>query len=181
MEVSTLQNTNEVEWYRIRAKNARDIAARAQAKLDQIRGMIPMGQPVLVGHHSESRHRRDLRRINLLQNVVFEKSEEAARLERRASRAEQLHEVKDSIQNLENVRIGDEVLACFTNSFKIYQFYGVVVGQTKNEWKVKASSAIYANDPPGRIFAIPTRVSRKYSKNNRIIQAKSNSPEPTPA
>ena len=26
--------------------------------------MIPLGQPILVGHHSEKRHRRDLKRLD---------------------------------------------------------------------------------------------------------------------
>lgn len=37
-----------------------------QARLDQARQIsqaIPFGQPILVGHHSEGRHRRDLKRI----------------------------------------------------------------------------------------------------------------------
>lgn len=39
---------------------------RGNAKLgaaDQLAGMIPMGQPILVGHHSEGRARRDQARI----------------------------------------------------------------------------------------------------------------------
>ncbi len=39
----------------------------AAARLDQahrIADMIPLGQPILVGHHSERRHRRDLDRID---------------------------------------------------------------------------------------------------------------------
>lgn len=31
---------------------------------DKIASYIPMGQPILVGHHSERRHRKDLERIN---------------------------------------------------------------------------------------------------------------------
>lgn len=39
-------------------------ADAAREGVDRIAGMIPMGQPVLVGHHSERRHRRDLDRID---------------------------------------------------------------------------------------------------------------------
>lgn len=41
--------------------------AEAKAANDTARGIldhIPMGQPVLVGHHSERRHRRDLERVD---------------------------------------------------------------------------------------------------------------------
>ena len=35
----------------------------ARAGADSIANMIPMGQPILVGHHSERRHRKDIARI----------------------------------------------------------------------------------------------------------------------
>lgn len=35
----------------------------AQARVHAIADGIPFGQPILVGHHSEGRHRRDIRRI----------------------------------------------------------------------------------------------------------------------
>ena len=38
--------------------NGRHFAARERLE------MIPLGQPILVGHHSEKRHRRDLKRID---------------------------------------------------------------------------------------------------------------------
>jgi len=38
-------------------------AAAALGRADGIAEQIPLGQPVLVGHHSEGRHRRDLERI----------------------------------------------------------------------------------------------------------------------
>lgn len=47
------------EWSQANEKRAdeRDAAA------SRIAGGIPFGQPILVGHHSEQRHRRDLARI----------------------------------------------------------------------------------------------------------------------
>lgn len=42
------------------------LAAEGKARLaaaDSIASVIPMGQPILVGHHSERRHRKDLERI----------------------------------------------------------------------------------------------------------------------
>jgi hypothetical protein len=39
-------------------------AARASGTADRIAGMIPLGQPILVGHHSEGRARRDQERIH---------------------------------------------------------------------------------------------------------------------
>ena len=39
-------------------------ASRASGAADRIAGMIPLGQPILVGHHSEGRARRDQERIH---------------------------------------------------------------------------------------------------------------------
>ena len=39
-------------------------AEQSQAQADQLSLAIPMGQPILVGHHSEKRHRRDIEKIN---------------------------------------------------------------------------------------------------------------------
>lgn len=46
--------------------------------------MIPMGQPILVGHHSEKRHRRDIARTQAQLSSGFTARKEAADLERRA-------------------------------------------------------------------------------------------------
>ena len=45
---------------------ASSLRAAAEAQLERAHGLgehIPMGQPILVGHHSEKRHRRDIARI----------------------------------------------------------------------------------------------------------------------
>lgn len=44
------------------AKNEKDADAAAQVAATIAKG-IPLGQPILVGHHSERRHRRDLAKI----------------------------------------------------------------------------------------------------------------------
>lgn len=47
-----------------RAERLAGEATSASAAAHRIMDMIPSGQPVLVGHHSEKRHRRDLGRID---------------------------------------------------------------------------------------------------------------------
>ena len=49
-------------------------AARRNKAAKEISDGIPFGQPILVGHHSEGRHRRDLARIN----SNYDKGAEAA-------------------------------------------------------------------------------------------------------
>jgi len=55
---------------------------RAHKKLSA----IPFGQPILVGHHSEKRHRSDLRKINRLEKKGREESDIAEKYQRRAER-----------------------------------------------------------------------------------------------
>jgi len=50
---------------------------------DGIARMIPMGQPILVGHHSEKRHRRDLDRIRNRTSKGFEALEKSKHYERK--------------------------------------------------------------------------------------------------
>ena len=70
------------------ADRARRLHAEAQ-RLDQAAGAavahIPFGQPILVGHHSERRHRRDLARCQALTRKAIATEEAARDLERRAS------------------------------------------------------------------------------------------------
>lgn len=59
-----------LEW----AESAAQRATRAANAAHQLADQIPMGQPVLVGHHSERRHRRDIDRI---QSGILRSVEEA--------------------------------------------------------------------------------------------------------
>ena len=61
--------------------------AESSAAFDEADGIgktIPMGQPILVGHHSERGHRADLRRIDRNMAKAVAKTAEAKELRRRA-------------------------------------------------------------------------------------------------
>jgi hypothetical protein len=58
------------------ARRAAEASARSDAA-HRVMDMIPVGQPILVGHHSERRHRRDLARIDANLRASFEASDEA--------------------------------------------------------------------------------------------------------
>jgi hypothetical protein len=68
---------------RAERKDAQARAARQRS--DEITRHIPMGQPVLVGHHSEKRHRRDLARSDRAMRQSVEASKEAEELRERAA------------------------------------------------------------------------------------------------
>lgn len=78
-----------------RAERLRGWADGREAKADQayqgarqIMDMIPLGQPILVGHHSEGRHRRDLDRIDSRMRASVESSEKAKSMRSRADNIE---------------------------------------------------------------------------------------------
>jgi len=74
--------------------------ARSRAGFDraqQIADMIPMGQPVLVGHHSERRHRRDLDRMDAGMAAGVQESRKAEYYERRAESAGNYQQHRESV------------------------------------------------------------------------------------
>lgn len=91
-----LEEGRKLNHYEQRLEDKRErmeeAAEKAQARSDsafgkshQIGGMIPMGQPILVGHHSERRHRKDLERIDNSMRKGVEQAELAEELTRRAA------------------------------------------------------------------------------------------------
>ncbi len=54
-------------------------------RMDNIASVIPLGQPILVGHHSERRHRRDLKTMDNAMRKSVEANKRAAEFERRAA------------------------------------------------------------------------------------------------
>ena len=71
-----------------RATKKRAEAEGQFGRARQLGDQIPMGQPVLIGHHSEKRHRRHLDRIDGAMSKGVEATKQAKELERRAVAAE---------------------------------------------------------------------------------------------
>jgi DNA repair exonuclease SbcCD ATPase subunit len=78
-----------------KAKNLRDWADKREQKAEQARARvhaiadnIPLGQPILVGHHSEAHARRDCERIQNGMRATVENSNKAAEFVSRADNIE---------------------------------------------------------------------------------------------
>ncbi|WP_298708806.1 DUF3560 domain-containing protein [uncultured Chitinophaga sp.] len=69
------------------AKNEQESTRRYEAARE-ISSFIPPGQPILVGHHSEKRHRRDLERIDNNMRKSIEATDKAAYYEDKAETIE---------------------------------------------------------------------------------------------
>lgn len=78
----------KVERFRGYADNARVRSNTALETASQIADMIPAGQPILVGHHSEGHHRRDLARIDRNMRRGIDEHDRAEHWDRRARGAE---------------------------------------------------------------------------------------------
>ena len=84
--MTTYRERREAKADRLREwADKRDTKAKTGfKKADDIAGMIPFGQPILVGHHSEGRARRDQDRIQSGMRSGIENSRKADDFRRRA-------------------------------------------------------------------------------------------------
>jgi aminopeptidase N len=71
--------------YIARAKKAQETSADYYETFKQQMDALPMGQPILVGHHSEKRHRALLRRADNAMRHSIKEQEKAAYYEHKAS------------------------------------------------------------------------------------------------
>lgn len=83
-DAATERAADRAERLTERADKHQQAADSAYEQARRIGDMIPMGQPILVGHHSEGRHRRDIDRIDRNMRKAHESREYAEELERRA-------------------------------------------------------------------------------------------------
>lgn len=56
------QEARRQRYEELAAKNEKE-SSRRFGTAHEIGSHIPLGQPILVGHHSERRHRADIRRV----------------------------------------------------------------------------------------------------------------------
>jgi len=87
--VSDYQDRHTARIARLRER-AEKKAGQASAHVNTVSKMADAmaGSPILIGHHSEKRHRRDAERMDSLMSKSVTESREAAELERRAEAAE---------------------------------------------------------------------------------------------
>jgi hypothetical protein len=78
-------SAERAERLEARAEKASQKGQVAYNKAHHIGSFIPMGQPILIGHHSEKRHRKDLERIDNGMRTFVNESDKAERLQDKAA------------------------------------------------------------------------------------------------
>lgn len=78
----------KIERFKELAKKFEAQSTQAYEQSNKIGSFIPFGQPILIGHHSEKRHRRDIDRINRYMGQSVELSNKAEYYEKRAKTLE---------------------------------------------------------------------------------------------
>ena len=161
-----------------------DLAAKNEAlsisryeTAKNIGSFIPMGQPILVGHHSEKRHRRDLAKIDNNMRASAEASEKAAYYANRAANIENSNVI--SSDNPDAVELLEAKLEKLLKMQDLFKAINKIVKAAKltdaqkieklqTECKVSANQAAELLQPDfcGRV-GIP---SYKLSNNNGVIK-----------
>jgi len=77
-----------IECLKELAEKNEKLSTQAYETANKIGSYIPMGQPILVGHHSEKRHRRDIEKIDNNMRKSVELSNKAQYYEDRVQAAE---------------------------------------------------------------------------------------------
>ena len=83
----------KIDTYRKRAKKSSVIAAQENDKARKMGSVIPLGQPILVGHHSEGGHRALLKRIDSAYQKASNAYDKAEYYESKAATAETNHSI----------------------------------------------------------------------------------------
>lgn len=105
-EAGTVDYSNErPERSAAGADRARAEASAAFQREHEIGDRIPMGQPILSGHHSERRHRRDIGRMQALATAGVEAHHAAERLDARAASSARLRERRETDPGLVERRL----------------------------------------------------------------------------
>jgi hypothetical protein len=71
------KQARKLERYQELASRCKRESESVRASGDKIANMIPFGQPILIGHHSQRRHERDIERIHNSMRKSIELSEKS--------------------------------------------------------------------------------------------------------
>lgn len=80
---------NRIDYAKEQAVKKAKEANRLHSEADKMASAVPMGQPILVGHHSEKRHRNHVEKMHNKLRKAFEMEDKAKYYENKAESIEQ--------------------------------------------------------------------------------------------
>jgi len=83
----------KIHVFNERAKKATVIANQESDRARKLASVIPLGQPILIGHHSEGKHRAHLKRVDSAYHKAADAFDKAEYYEGRAATAEANHSI----------------------------------------------------------------------------------------
>lgn len=111
------RQADRIERYRDNAERARDNSRAAHTRAHSMADMIPFGQPILVGHHSERRDRNYRAKIQLTFDKAFKLQDKASYYDRKAETvgtggisSDDPDAVKKLKEKLENLTASQEIM-----------------------------------------------------------------------
>ena len=126
------KQARKAEYFRELAGRVRREATTTHARAESMADVIPFGQPILVGHHSERSDRNFRNRIDKTFRKSFELSDKAEHYEKRAENIENPYAI--SSDDPEAVKKLKEKVE------KLEKFREVIRGKTNEEiWKDRGS------------------------------------------
>lgn len=123
-----------------RAEKHRHISEASFQRVERICSMIPLGQPILVGHHSEKHHRADINRMNNGMRKGIDEEKYANHLEARAEAVgtggissddpEAVRKLKEQLEKAEKVQE------------RMRAANKIIQAKPKNEWTFEKQTAL---------------------------------------
>jgi len=92
----SVNNEKKADFYNQKADKLREESKERYGKAKQLSDFIPIGQPILVGHHSERKHRSDLNKIDKNYKKSFELGDQAKKAQATADRYQAKAEGKEN-------------------------------------------------------------------------------------
>jgi hypothetical protein len=165
IEVKVERKLERAARYEGYAENAEARSEARSKAAGDIAHFIPMGQPILVGHHSEGRHRRDLDRINSHMRKSIEESKKVDYFSGRADNLE--HDAKRIKQDRSYIANRIEEAEAYLRRLQAHaaqysDFEQRVAATTEklNYWKEQLATIEATLIAAGRRIACPENIKR---------------------
>lgn len=131
------------QYYEEKAEQARRQAQQESQKGYDLISMIPPGQPILVGHHSEKRHRRAIERSNQATRRAIDLRDKADYYERKAKGVGKAGISSDDPDAIEKLRAK-------LKSLEAHQEYMKIINKIHKAYESKGPAALEGQDLSGQ-------------------------------